>query len=80
VIGGSDGYYIPESNAEISENVQSLQERIEGIKERQRLLVDNWAAHTGATTDGGTSEWQQLSDAERQRVKDDETLQESDFK
>jgi len=26
------------------------------------------------------NEWQQLSEAERQRVKDDETLQESDFK
>jgi len=53
VIGGGQGYFIPRTNAEISENVQSLQERINGIKERQRLLVDNWAAHNGMATDGG---------------------------
>jgi len=80
VIGGGQGYFIPHTNAEISENVQSLQERIEGIKERQRLLVDNWAAHTDAATDGGTSEWEQMSDDEQQQVKDDPVLTKEDYR
>jgi len=83
VVGGGQGYFIPHTNAEISENVQSLQERIEGIKERQRLLVDNWAAHTGTATDGGSeqpSEWEAMTDEERRQIRNDSVLEAEDFK
>ena len=58
--------------------VRSLQGRIDGIKERQRLLVDNWASHTAQPTasDGGHPT---LTDDEIQRIKDDPVLTVSDF-
>jgi len=56
IIGVGNGYHIPESNAAVAEAVQSLQGRIDGIKERQQLLVDNWAAYSAVETDGGTTE------------------------
>jgi len=77
IVGGGNGYYVPQSNADVAEMVKSLQGRIDGIKERQRLLVDNWAHHTAqpTPTDGGHG----LTDDELQRIKADPVLTVSDF-
>jgi hypothetical protein len=74
VIGGGDGYYIPEHNEPVSAAVQSLQSRKDGIDERIQLLIDNWEAwRSEPATDGG------LSKQERERIKADPVLELSDF-
>jgi hypothetical protein len=47
VIGGPSGYYIPESQAPVDDAIASLEGRVEGIRERQQLLAENWAEWTG---------------------------------
>ena len=76
IIGVGRGYHVPTCNGDVAEAVQSLQGRIDGIKERQRLLVDNWAAWSGVETDGGHPT---LTDEELERVKNDPVLEPSDF-
>jgi|APHM01.1.fsa_nt_gi hypothetical protein len=44
IIGGSSGYYIPEDPERVSDAVETLQTRIDGIEERRRLLEENWTA------------------------------------
>jgi len=86
IIGVGNGYHVPTCNADVADAVQSLQGRIDGIKERQRLLVDNWAAHSAVettpdtqqatATDGGHG----LTDDELERINDDPVLTPADFK
>ena len=78
IVGGGNGYYVPQSNADVADMVRSLQGRIDGIKERQRLLVDNWASHTAQPTasDGGHPT---LTDDELEQIKNDPVLEPSDF-
>ena len=76
IIGVGRGYHVPTCNADVAEAVQSLQGRIDGIKERQRLLVDNWAAWSGVETDGGHPT---LTDDELERINNDPVLEPSDF-
>lgn len=79
VIGCNVGYYIPTSNEPVAEAVQSLQGRIDGIKEKQRLLVDNWAAYRDdSDNDDGPAE-STLSDEEIAQIEADPVLELSDF-
>lgn len=73
VIGESVGYYIPTSNEPISDAVQSLQSRIEGIKERQKLIMDNWKSHQMQSETAG------LDPEQVQKIKNDPTLEISDY-
>lgn len=51
VIGSNAGYYIPREQAPIDDAIASLEGRIDGIRERQQLLAENWAAWTDTTDD-----------------------------
>ena len=79
IVGGGNGYYVPQSNADVADMVRSLQGRIDGIKERQRLLVDNWASHTAQPTTASDGGHPTLTDDELERVKNDPVLEPSDF-
>lgn len=43
VVGSNDGYYIPTSSGPIEDEIESLEGRISGIRERQHLLREAWA-------------------------------------
>ena len=79
IVGGGNGYYVPQSNADVADMVRSLQGRIDGIKERQRLLVDNWASHTAQPTTASDGGHPTLTDDELEQIKNDPVLTVSDF-
>ena len=79
IVGGGNGYYVPQSNADVADMVRSLQGRIDGIKERQRLLVDNWASHTAQPTTASDGGHPTLTDDELEQIKNDPELEPSDF-
>ena len=79
IVGGGNGYYVPQSNADVADMVRSLQGRIDGIKERQRLLVDNWASHTAQPTTASDGGHPTLTDDELEQIKNDPVLEPSDF-
>ena len=79
IVGGGNGYYVPQSNADVADMVRSLPGRIDGIKERQRLLVDNWASHTAQPTTASDGGHPTLTDDELEQIKNDPVLEPSDF-
>jgi len=66
VIGCSQGYYVPRSQDPIDAEVESLEGRIEGIRERQQLLRENWQTWQASRTDGGTVETTEATDDDGQ--------------
>lgn len=50
LIGGSSGYFIAQSQAPIDDAIESLEGRVQGIRERQRLLAENWQAWASPDT------------------------------
>jgi len=80
VVSCASGYYIPEDRATIEAELESLRGRIAGIQQRMQLLEDNWQQWR-TVADGGTErrEWDDLSDEEKQRVREDDILDPSDF-
>jgi len=42
VLGTYAGYCLPRNDREAAEEVRRLESRIEGIREKQRLIVENW--------------------------------------
>ena len=79
IVGGGNGYYVPQSNADVADMVRSLQGRIDGIKERQRLLVDNWARYTAQPTTASDGGHPTLTAEELEQIKNDPVLEPSDF-
>jgi len=76
IIGNNAGYYVAESNRDVAEYVMGLQDRIDGIKERQRLIMENWEQTQERNDDTARST---LSEAEIEAIEDDDVLEVSDF-
>lgn len=70
IIGGSTGYYIPAEQAPIDAAIESLEGRIAGIRERQKLLAQNWAAWDHSNTDAESV----LPDAAIEQIEQDPVL------
>jgi hypothetical protein len=76
VIGNNAGYYVASSNRDVAEYVMGLQDRIDGIKERQRLIMENWKQTQESNDETARST---LSEAEIEAIEDDPVLEVSDF-
>jgi len=77
VVAGNTGYYIPVERGPIEDYIESLEGRIDGIRENQQLMRENWQAwqqHAEAelATDGG--EDLELTEEERERIENDPVL------
>jgi len=82
VIGTNEGYFIPDSREPIDDAIDTLDHRIDGIRERKRLLERNWAdwRRRSLRADGGErATGQELTDDEIEQIKSDPVLQLSDF-
>ena len=76
VLSGHAGYFVAEDDRDVAEYLQRLQERIDGIKERQRIVQENW--HKQRDNDEGTAE-STLSEEEIAQIEADPVLELSDF-
>lgn len=49
IISNSNGYFVATAEAQIEEEIESLQSRIQGIQQRQQLIRDAWESNSGVS-------------------------------
>jgi len=75
ILSGHAGYFVADDDRDVAEYLTRLQDRIDGIEERMRLVQENW--HRQRDSDDTADS--DLTDEEIEQIKADPVLELSDF-
>lgn len=76
ILSGHAGYFVADDDRDVAEYLARLQDRIDGIEERMRLVQENWHRQRDSDDDTADSD---LTDEEIEQIKADPVLELSDF-
>lgn len=77
ILSGHAGYFVADDDRDVAEYLARLQDRIDGIEERMRLVQENW--HRQRDSDDDTADSDALTDEEIEQIKADPVLTLDDF-